>query len=414
MKAIKFMNINMKNSINVINKLNKLAVSVLLLFCAYVNPLFAQSLASPPATSSVDEDADIECLQMQAAIRQTNKNRQIIQHLNAIQTARNAYCLGDDSMKAGAQMTTAVLKAWSADILGQVVPATETLRFDQRQLQRLATFKEDLKRMQTYINTTQEDWLPTLLDLLSTQNNQLDSVQFSRQLQPIFHGYLDDAEAGQLPQVVKRVALGNFLSQLDQGLNLSNTSDRAVARGGGESAQARLMRTRGAALVSSALQDSPNSVNTPMRFHYDSTKLNERGQQEYQTMLDVLTANTTQSILLIGHASPRGSAAYNCELSKRRVLAIKQKLVTQAGIPATRIRVAWAGEHIPLDFGQANAFLQDRDIVVSPLNNPNSPNGSNNNGNDNNDNNDDPMRRRVEIEINGELLRQRYAGKFCR
>lgn len=372
-------------------KKTRLSVGLLcaLSYVGYATPAYAQSA----------ESEDAVCQQLQSDIRQAEQNQQRQVQLEKIKTARNDYCLGDNSMAAAAKMTNKVLKEWSAEILNQVIPTGEKARFDAAQMQRLSAYRGDIATMKAYINTTQQDWLPALLDLLVNNNNGRSKAQLSTDLQPIFHGLLDDREAKTAPAVVERVDLVDFISGLDQGLNLNNPSEQALASRSAdeETAQARLMKQRGASLVSSAEKNDPNSVNTPIRFQFNSTALTERGVQEYKIMLNVLTSNTTKSIFLIGHSSPKGSAKYNCDLSKRRVLALKNHMVNEVHIPAERIKVAWAGENIPLNFGQAKDFLEGRDIVVSA---PDSQQ-------------DDPMRRRVEIEINGELLRQRYAGKFC-
>ena len=70
------------------------------------------------------------------------------------------------------------------------------------------------------------------------------------------------------------------------------------------------------------------------------------------------------------------------------------------GIPAGNITVAWAGENIPLEFEHAGEFLKNRDIIITT--------------DAEDDNADDPSRRRVEYEINGNALQEKYSGRFCR
>lgn len=380
----------MKKQINKTLTAKKTGLSVALLcMLGYATPLYAQSADSE----------DVVCQQLQNDINQAEQQQQRKLQLEKIKVARNDYCLGDNSMAAAAKMTNKVLKDWSAEILNKVIATGDKARFDSAQIQKLVTYKDDIATMKSYINTTQQDWLPALLDLLVSNDNGRTTEQLATELQPIFNGLLDDIEAKTAPAVVERVDLVNFISGLDQGLNLNNPSEKALASRSGEeeTAQARLMKQRGASLVSSAEKNDPNSVNTPIRFKYNSTELTERGVQEYKIMLNVLVNNTTKSIFLIGHSSPEGSAEYNCKLSKRRVLALKNHMVNEVHIPAERIKVAWAGENIPLNFGQAKDFLEGRDIIDTGEESPK----------------DAAMRRRVEIEINGELLRQRYAGKFC-
>ncbi|MCB1666698.1 MAG: OmpA family protein, partial [Pseudomonadales bacterium] len=69
---------------------------------------------------------------------------------------------------------------------------------------------------------------------------------------------------------------------------------------------------------------------------------------EIRALADFMKANTDVSAVLEGHTDSVGTEAYNQALSMRRVNAVRQVLIDQFGIAASRIRVEGYGETRPI------------------------------------------------------------------
>ena len=78
-------------------------------------------------------------------------------------------------------------------------------------------------------------------------------------------------------------------------------------------------------------------------FNYDSAKITPLAAQTLKENADILKANPTVNILLVGSASPEGATEYNLKLSERRVNAVKDFLVKE-GISAARLQTKAVGE----------------------------------------------------------------------
>jgi outer membrane protein OmpA-like peptidoglycan-associated protein len=63
-------------------------------------------------------------------------------------------------------------------------------------------------------------------------------------------------------------------------------------------------------------------------------------------MIRAIEEQKLSSITLVGHADPRGSDAYNMQLSEARVKKVADEL--QKRNPNTRISIDWKGEREPI------------------------------------------------------------------
>jgi outer membrane protein OmpA-like peptidoglycan-associated protein len=79
-------------------------------------------------------------------------------------------------------------------------------------------------------------------------------------------------------------------------------------------------------------------------FEYDSAELIPLTLQTLKENANVLRENSNINLRLIGSASPEGSSDYNQRLSQRRVNAVKNFLVDQEGIEASRLNTEAGGE----------------------------------------------------------------------
>jgi outer membrane protein OmpA-like peptidoglycan-associated protein len=133
----------------------------------------------------------------------------------------------------------------------------------------------------------------------------------------------------------------------------------AEGRLGGLYSPALLSRTRAAEIV---------SVPLPINFMYNQTAFTPAGEQAMQELIEA--AKNVPTMKLVGHADPRGAAEYNLNLSRDRVMAVRDRLV-QAGVKA-QITVQWKGATEPFDvsvlddadkLSQEDVWQLDRRVV---------------------------------------------------
>lgn len=104
----------------------------------------------------------------------------------------------------------------------------------------------------------------------------------------------------------------------------------------------------------------PNVVH----FALDQASLSATSQQVLRQIVEVLNQNTNASLTLYGHTDPRGSAAYNLQLSQRRAKAVEHFLVQQ-GIEASRIATVAAGEqHVIADPVAIQGHALSRRVIL--------------------------------------------------
>lgn len=77
-------------------------------------------------------------------------------------------------------------------------------------------------------------------------------------------------------------------------------------------------------------------------FDFDQDEPKPSSQRDIQTAIDYMKNNANAKMELVGYADKIGTAAYNENLSKRRVENIKNKMV-KAGIAESRLSLSWRG-----------------------------------------------------------------------
>ena len=70
-------------------------------------------------------------------------------------------------------------------------------------------------------------------------------------------------------------------------------------------------------------------VPVPITFHTDSNRFTERGRLAAAELAEHLKTQRPESIAIAGHTDPRGTAAYNMELSRKRAEAVARYLGEQ-------------------------------------------------------------------------------------
>jgi peptidoglycan-associated lipoprotein len=79
-------------------------------------------------------------------------------------------------------------------------------------------------------------------------------------------------------------------------------------------------------------------------FQTDSVQLNANADASLQQLASWARCNPTASIVLEGHADPRGGQPYNIQLSGQRAAVVRQRLI-QLGVPSDHIVVVVYGEN---------------------------------------------------------------------
>jgi peptidoglycan-associated lipoprotein len=97
-------------------------------------------------------------------------------------------------------------------------------------------------------------------------------------------------------------------------------------------------------------QINKNSPFQPVFFAFDSSDLDNAGQQALNTNAEILKKYSTWVITVEGHADERGTAEYNLALGERRAVTARTYLVS-LGVPADRLRTVSYGKEFPFDPG---------------------------------------------------------------
>ena len=84
----------------------------------------------------------------------------------------------------------------------------------------------------------------------------------------------------------------------------------------------------------------------PIEFGFDSSEPTASGRRQLVQLGLAVTATELdgQTFLIVGHADPRGDAAYNNALSKRRADAIRDYLLNETGLSRHRVVAIGVGE----------------------------------------------------------------------
>ena len=85
----------------------------------------------------------------------------------------------------------------------------------------------------------------------------------------------------------------------------------------------------------------------PVHFKLDSAQLDGIGEKAVAQLARDLIDCPLTNPMLVGHTDPNAAAAYNCDLAKRRVETVREKLLV-LGVPgAASIQLLWLGEAVP-------------------------------------------------------------------
>lgn len=89
-------------------------------------------------------------------------------------------------------------------------------------------------------------------------------------------------------------------------------------------------------------------IDLTVQFDFDRSVIKPEYMAEIRALADFMKANTDVAAVLEGHTDSVGTEEYNQALSQRRVNAVRQVLIEQFGIAASRLRAEGFGESRPV------------------------------------------------------------------
>jgi outer membrane protein OmpA-like peptidoglycan-associated protein len=114
-----------------------------------------------------------------------------------------------------------------------------------------------------------------------------------------------------------------------------------------------------------ATTDINKAESTDLLFDTASADLKSGADAKLKELADWANCNPKGALILEGHADPRGTQAFNMELSAKRAATVREKLVGM-GVRSDRIVISVYGEN-----GPSRGSLQaDRRVTVRPAETP--------------------------------------------
>ena len=109
-------------------------------------------------------------------------------------------------------------------------------------------------------------------------------------------------------------------------------------------------------------------VAVPITFHTDSVDFTDKGRRAAADLASHLMAQQPARIAIAGHTDPRGSAAYNLELSRRRAEAVSQYLRAQGFTGEVDVIAKGESERFRVDdpslFTESQRWQMDRRVEL--------------------------------------------------
>jgi outer membrane protein OmpA-like peptidoglycan-associated protein len=153
-----------------------------------------------------------------------------------------------------------------------------------------------------------------------------------------------EAEQGDHAEAARRYSLALHVLD-DRNLTPEDVAEGDVERLFRKAEQARLLASRhvelpkargdgsGANLAAGAVRGyEVRDVALPIRFDFNGDALTDLGRRSADDLFDLLSKERPHVVRLVGHTDRVGGDAYNCELSWRRVRAVRDYLVSR-GLP---------------------------------------------------------------------------------
>ena len=104
---------------------------------------------------------------------------------------------------------------------------------------------------------------------------------------------------------------------------------------------------------------------TVFYFDFDQSTIKQDGKAALMAHAAYLSANSSASVVLEGHADERGTVEYNLALGERRAMAVRRFLMAN-GASADQLEVVSFGEERPVATGHNEAsWAENRRVVLN-------------------------------------------------
>ena len=111
--------------------------------------------------------------------------------------------------------------------------------------------------------------------------------------------------------------------------------------------------------------DGDRSMFEHVYFSYDSSSVEPSETRKIEAVASYLNSNPSKGVILEGHCDERGSREYNLALGERRVLSVRDYLIS-LGVKSDAIQTKSYGEEAPLVMGHNNeAWAKNRCCVFA-------------------------------------------------
>jgi OOP family OmpA-OmpF porin len=89
-------------------------------------------------------------------------------------------------------------------------------------------------------------------------------------------------------------------------------------------------------------------VELDVKFDFDKANVKPESQADIKALADFMNQYPQTTTVVEGHTDARGTDAYNQKLSERRANAVREVLVNQYGVDASRVNAVGYGESRPV------------------------------------------------------------------
>lgn len=145
-----------------------------------------------------------------------------------------------------------------------------------------------------------------------------------------------------------------FAKQKTRGLSIAPSAETATT------AEATAEAPAGTTAVAYTELPEDAQVNINISFDLDSAALRPDQSPKLVALCNVMKASDIPLFRIIGHTDSRGSDAYNQTLSLLRAEEVKRHLVTDCGLPDTRLEAVGVGSQFPFDKADPKADVNRR------------------------------------------------------
>ncbi|MFT7683703.1 MAG: OOP family OmpA-OmpF porin [Moritella dasanensis] len=114
--------------------------------------------------------------------------------------------------------------------------------------------------------------------------------------------------------------------------------------------------------------EQPESIKLEVKFANNSAEIPESAKPEIKAVADLMTQFANANVEIEGHSDSSGDAAYNKTLSQRRADAVRDTIVSEYSIEATRVTAVGYGEDQPIASNDTKEGRLENRRVIAEIN----------------------------------------------